>query len=143
MKALTDVACRDGLQPDVVIRGQVSGKSLRRWRMTQPSYSHGTSDLELLGETIGENLRRIASTYPDREALVDVPSGRRWTYREFDEEVGTLARGLIAAGVKKGDRVGIWSPNNPEWVLLQYATAEMGAILVNVNPAYRTHEVAY
>ncbi len=111
--------------------------------MPRPSYSHGTSDLPLLGETIGENLRRIAAAHPDREALVDVPSGRRWTYREFDEEVATLARGLLAADVKKGDRVGIWSPNNPEWVLLQYATAEIGAILVNVNPAYRTHEVAF
>jgi fatty-acyl-CoA synthase len=97
----------------------------------------------LLGETIGENLRRIASAHPDREVLVDMPSGRRWTYRGFVDEVGTLARGLLAAGVRKGDRVGIWSPNNPEWVMLQYATAEIGAILVNINPAYRTHEVAY
>jgi fatty-acyl-CoA synthase len=111
--------------------------------MSRPSYSHGISDLPLLGETIGQNLRRVASAFPDREVLVDVPSGRRWTYRKFDEEVGALARGLLAAGVDKGDRVGIWSPNNPEWVLLQYATAEIGAILVNVNPAYRTHEVAF
>jgi fatty-acyl-CoA synthase len=111
--------------------------------MPRPSYSHGTSDLPLLGETIGQNLRRVASVCPHREALVDVPSGRRWTYLEFDEEVGSLARGLLAAGIGKGDRVGIWSPNNPEWVLLQYATAAIGAILVNVNPAYRTHEVAY
>jgi fatty-acyl-CoA synthase len=111
--------------------------------MPRPSYSHGTSDVPLLGETIGQNLRRVASAGPQREALVDVPSGRRWTYREFEQEVGTLARGLLAAGIDKGDRVGIWSPNNPEWVLLQYATAEIGAILVNVNPAYRTHEVAF
>jgi fatty-acyl-CoA synthase len=111
--------------------------------MPRPSYSHGTSDLPLLGETIGQNLQRVASVCPHREALVDVPSGRRWTYREFDEEVGSLARGLLAAGIGKGDRIGIWSPNNPEWVLLQYATAAIGAILVNVNPAYRTHEVAY
>jgi fatty-acyl-CoA synthase len=108
-----------------------------------PSYSHGTSDLPLLGQTIGENLLRVAAQFPDQEALVDVPSGRRWTYREFGEAVGALARGLIAAGIGKGDRVGIWSPNNPEWVLLQYATAEIGAILVNVNPAYRTHELTY
>src|SRR3569833_852128 len=111
--------------------------------MSRPSYSHGTSDLPLLGQTIGENLRSVASDFPHREALVDVPSGRRWTYREFDEEVGTLARGLIAAGIEKGDRVGIWAPNYPEWVLLQYATAEIGAILVNVNPAYRPHELSF
>ncbi len=111
--------------------------------MPRTSYSHGTSELPLLGETIGQNMERIASCFPDREALVDVPSGRRWTYRAFAEEVGTLAAGLLAAGVAKGDRVGIWSPNVPEWVLLQYATARIGAILVNVNPAYRTHEVAF
>jgi fatty-acyl-CoA synthase len=111
--------------------------------MSRPSYSHGTSDLPLLGETIGQNLRRVASVCPHREVLVDVPSGRRWTYAAFDEDVSTLARGLLAAGISKGDRVGIWSPNNPEWVLLQYATAEIGAILVNINPAYRTHEVAF
>src|SRR3954451_20409564 len=111
--------------------------------MPRPSYSHGTSDLSLLGETIGQNLERTASVCPHREALVDVPSGQRWTYREFDDEVSELARGLIAAGVAKGDRVCIWSPNVPEWVLLQYATAKMGAILVNVNPAYRTHELAF
>ncbi len=111
--------------------------------MPHPSYSHGTSDHPLLGETIGQNLERIASAFPDREALVDVPSGRRWTYRAFEEDTGALARGLLDAGVGKGDRVGIWSPNVPEWVLLQYATARIGAILVNVNPAYRTHEVAF
>jgi fatty-acyl-CoA synthase len=111
--------------------------------MPRPSYSHGASDLPLLGETIGQNLSRTASAYPDREVLVDVPSGRRWTYRVFEEETDALARGLIAAGIEKGDRVGIWSPNNPEWVLLQYATARIGAILVNVNPAYRTHELSY
>jgi fatty-acyl-CoA synthase len=111
--------------------------------MSRPSYSHGTSDLPLLGQTIGENLRLVASVLPHREALVDVPSGRRWTYREFGDEVGTLARGLIAAGIEKGDRVGIWSPNVPDWVILQYATAEVGAILVNVNPAYRTHELSF
>jgi fatty-acyl-CoA synthase len=111
--------------------------------MSQPSYSHGISDLPLLGQTIGQNLRQVASAVPQREALVDVPSGRRWTYEEFDADVGALAGGLLAAGIDKGDRVGIWSPNVPEWVLLQYATAEIGAILVNVNPAYRTHELSY
>ncbi len=110
---------------------------------SRPSYSHGTSDLPLLGETIGQNLLRVAAAFPDREAVVDVPSGRRWTYREFAEDCRALACGLIAAGIEKGDRVGIWSPNNPEWVLLQYATAQIGAVLVNVNPAYRTHELTF
>jgi fatty-acyl-CoA synthase len=109
----------------------------------QPSYSHGVSSQALIGETIGENLRRVAARFGDREAMVDVPSGRRWTYRQLDADTDTLARGLLAAGIGTGERVGIWSPNCPEWVLLQYATAKMGAILVNINPAYRTHELAY
>ena len=109
----------------------------------QPSYSHGVSSQALIGETIGGNLRRVAARFGDREAMVDVPSGRRWTYRQLDADTDTLARGLLAAGIGTGERVGIWSPNCPEWVLLQYATAKMGAILVNINPAYRTHELAY
>jgi len=109
----------------------------------QPSYSHGVSSQALIGETIGVNLRRVAARFGDREAMVDVPSGRRWTYRQLDADTDTLARGLLAAGIAAGERVGIWSPNCPEWVLLQYATAKMGAILVNINPAYRTHELAY
>jgi fatty-acyl-CoA synthase len=107
------------------------------------SYSHGVSDRALLGETIGENLRRITAAFGDHEAMVDVPSGRRWTYQRLGADVDTLALGLIAAGIETGDRVGIWAPNCPEWVLLQYATARMGAILVNINPAYRTHELSY
>ena len=110
---------------------------------SQPSYSHGVSSQALIGETIGGNLRRVAARFGDREAMVDVPSGRRWTYRQLDADTDTLARGLLAAGIGTGERVGIWSPNCPEWVLLQYATAKMGAILVNINPAYRTHELAY
>jgi fatty-acyl-CoA synthase len=107
------------------------------------SYSHGASPDPLLGETIGDNLRRIAAAHPDREVLVDVPTGRRWTYAQFDADTGTLARGLIARGIEAGDRVGIWSPNCAEWVLLQYATAKAGVVLVNINPAYRSHELAY
>jgi fatty-acyl-CoA synthase len=107
------------------------------------SYAHGTSGTPLLGDTIGANLARTVARHPDREALVDVPSGRRWTYAEFDAAVGELARGLLAAGVGKGDRVGIWAVNCPEWVLVQYATARIGAVMVNINPAYRAHEVAY
>ena len=107
------------------------------------SYASGTSTVPLLGETIGENFRRAAQAFADREALVDLGSGRRFSYAELAAEVEALARGLLGAGVAKGDRVGIWSPNRWEWVVLQYATADVGAILVNINPAYRTHELAY
>ncbi|MFI7544303.1 AMP-binding protein [Actinoplanes sp. NPDC049599] len=107
------------------------------------SYASATSDVPLLGETIGANLERTVAAFGDREALVDVPSGRRWTYAQFDEAVNEVARGLLARGINKGDRVGIWAPNCAEWVITQYATAKIGAILVNVNPAYRTHELEY
>ncbi|UQU66475.1 AMP-binding protein [Couchioplanes caeruleus] len=107
------------------------------------SYASGTSDVPLLGETIGANLERTVAAFGDREALVDVPTGRRWTYAEFDAAINDVARGLLARGIAKGDRVGIWAPNCAEWVLVQYATAKIGAILVNVNPAYRTHELDY
>ncbi len=111
--------------------------------VTEPSYSHGASGVPLLGETIGANLRRIAVTHPGREAVVDVPTGRRWTYAQLDAATDALARGLIAAGIEAGDRVGIWAPNCAEWVLLQYATAKAGIILVNINPAYRSSELGY
>src|ERR671921_1850498 len=107
------------------------------------SYAQGESSPALLEETIGANLTRIVAAHGDREALVEVASGRRWTYAELDADVNALARGLLAAGIEKGDRVGIWAPNCAEWTLVQYATAKIGAILVNVNPAYRTHELAY
>jgi fatty-acyl-CoA synthase len=108
-----------------------------------PSYAHGSSDLPLLGETIGANLARTVARFPDHEALVDWPSGRRWTYSELLGWAESVAGGLIAQGVKKGDRVGIWSPNCPEWVAVQFGTALIGAILVNVNPAYRVTELEY
>ena len=107
------------------------------------SYSSATSVTPLLGDTICANLAATVRRCGDREALVDVPSGRRWTYRALAADVDALALGLLAAGVDKGDRVGIWSPSCAEWVLLQYATAQVGAILVNVNPAYRSSEVAF
>ncbi|MFI8490800.1 linear/branched/unsaturated fatty acid:CoA ligase LbuL [Streptomyces rubrogriseus] len=109
----------------------------------QPSYAHGTSTTPLLGDTVGANLGRAIAAHPGREALVDVPSGRRWTYAEFGAAVDELARGLLAKGVTRGDRVGIWAVNCPEWVLVQYATARIGVIMVNVNPAYRAHELEY
>ncbi|MFE9922568.1 AMP-binding protein [Streptomyces sp. NPDC005774] len=108
-----------------------------------PSYSHGTSTTPLLGDTVGAGLDRAIAAYPDREALVDVPSGRRWTYAEFGAAVDEVARGLLAKGITTGDRVGIWAVNCPEWVLTQYATARIGAIMVNINPAYRAHELEY
>jgi len=107
------------------------------------SYASGISDVPLLGETIGASLERTVAAHGDRAALVDVPSGRRWTYADFDAAVNEVARGLLARGIDKGDRVGIWAPNCAEWVITQYATAKVGVILVNVNPAYRTHELAY
>ncbi|MBY8878410.1 AMP-binding protein [Actinacidiphila acidipaludis] len=109
----------------------------------EPSYAHGTGTRPLLGETIGRNLDRAIAAHPDRDALVDVPSGRRWTYAGFGAAVAELARGLAASGVRKGDRVGIWALNCPEWVMVQYATARLGAIMVNINPAYRTHELEF
>jgi fatty-acyl-CoA synthase len=107
------------------------------------SYASGVADVPLLGETIGANLERTVARFADREALVEVASGRRWTYAEFGAAVDRVALGLLARGIEKGDRVGIWAPNCGEWVITQYATAKIGAILVNVNPAYRTHELAY
>ena len=107
------------------------------------SYSNGPSVQPLIGETIGANLDATTAAFGAREALVDVPSGRRWTYAQLNADTDALAGGLLAAGVAAGDRVGIWAPNCPEWVLLQYATAKIGAILVNINPAYRSHEVAF
>jgi len=108
-----------------------------------PSYAGGTSSLPLLGETIGANLDRTAARVGDHEALVECASGRRWTYPELIADVDACALGLDALGVRKGDRVGIWAPNCAEWVFVQYGTAKLGAILVNINPAYRTHELSY
>ncbi len=107
------------------------------------SYAAGETTTPLLEETIGANLERTVAAHPDGEALVEAATGRRWTWAELDADVDALARGLIAAGVEVGDRVGIWAPNCAEWTLTQYAAAKTGAVLVNVNPAYRTHELAY
>jgi fatty-acyl-CoA synthase len=112
--------------------------------MTSPlSYASGPSTAPLLGRTIGDDLAATVGRFGDREALVDVPTGRRWTYRQLDADVDRVARGMIDLGIEKGDRVGIWSPNGAEWVLVQYATSRIGAILVNVNPAYRSHELQF
>jgi fatty-acyl-CoA synthase len=107
------------------------------------SYSSGESATPLLGDTIGGNFDATVRAFGDREALVDRPAGRRWTYAELAADVDALALGLLEMGMAKGDRVGIWAPNCAEWTLTQYATAKIGAILVNINPAYRIRELEY
>lgn len=107
------------------------------------SYVHGASGLPLLGETIGQNLKRTVEKFPDHEALVCVHQEYRATYQEFYDQTTAVAKALLFSGVQAGDRIGIWSANRYEWVLLQYATARIGAILVNINPAYRTSELIF
>src|ERR1700748_579094 len=107
------------------------------------SYSSGESQTPLLGDTIGGNFDATVRAFGDREALVDRPASRRWTYAELAADVEALALGLLEMGIVKGDRVGIWAPNCAEWTLTQYATAKIGAILVNINPAYRTSELEF
>ena len=108
-----------------------------------PAHDHGPTDVALLDETIGANLARTIAAHGTREALIARHQGIRWTYAEFGERVERLASGLLGLGLAPGDRVGLWSPNCAEWTLLQYATADIGVILVSLNPAYRTHELAY
>jgi fatty-acyl-CoA synthase len=107
------------------------------------SYAQGELEPALLEQTIPDNFDRTVAAHPDHEALVEFATGRRWTYRDLNHDVDLFARGLIAGGIVKGDRVGVWAPNCAEWTIAQYATAKIGAILVNVNPAYRTHEFSY
>jgi fatty-acyl-CoA synthase len=107
------------------------------------SYLHGPSLTPLFGETIGDNLRRTVERFGHREAIVVRPQGYRATYRQLWDQTTALARALLASGVQQGDRVGIWSPNRFEWVITQFATARIGAILVNINPAYKTSELQY
>ncbi|MBC7305846.1 MAG: AMP-binding protein [Dietzia sp.] len=107
------------------------------------SHTRGETDVPLLTQTIPENLAATVEEFGDRDALVDVQAGRRWTYSEFLADVRRLASGLHRLGIRAGDRVGIWSPNRWEWVMVQYATAEIGAVLVNINPSYRVHELEF
>jgi fatty-acyl-CoA synthase len=107
------------------------------------SYDAGPTDTPILEQTIGASFEAIVRRNPRAEALVEVASGRRWTYAELNATVDRIARGLMALGIEAGDRVGIWAPNCAEWTIVQYATAKVGAILVTINPAYRTHELAY
>jgi fatty-acyl-CoA synthase len=111
--------------------------------MADASYSSGTSTTQLLGDTIGANLAKTVAHFGSRDALVDCVTGRRWTYDQFAADVDRVALGLLALGVDVGDRVGIWAPNCPEWTLVQYAAAKIGAVLVTINPAYRLHELTF
>jgi fatty-acyl-CoA synthase len=108
-----------------------------------PSYAHGTSTVPLLGETIGAHFDRTVARFPDQLALIARQQGARWTWRELNERVDAFAAGLLALGLKPGERIGIWSPNNAEWVVTQFATAKAGLVLVNINPAYRLAELEY
>ena len=105
------------------------------------SYVSGVSDTPLLGMTIGDMFDQIVAEYPDHEALIVRHQGLRYTYRQLQREVERCARGLMALGLEKGERIGIWSPNRAEWTITQLATSKIGAILVNINPAYRVHEL--
>ncbi|KAK3240079.1 hypothetical protein CYMTET_50045 [Cymbomonas tetramitiformis] len=107
------------------------------------SYASGTSDIPLIGMTIGEKFDEIVSCFGDREAVVCIHQNIRMTYKELAARVNTVAKALLALGLNKGDRIGVWSPNNVEWLISQYASAKCGAILVTINPAYRVHELAY
>ena len=106
--------------------------------MTGLSYVHGAFDVPLLGETVAAHFDRAAALWPNRPSLIVREQGVRWSYAELQAQVDAFAAGLLALGLEPGDRVGIWSPNNAEWVVTQFATAKAGLILVNINPAYRT-----
>lgn len=108
-----------------------------------PSYTSSTAEKPLIGMTIGDKFDEIANTYPDNDALIVLHQNVHWSYRELQQRANQCARALLSTGVRKGDRVGVWSPNCSEWTVSQIATAKIGAILVNVNPAYRTHELEY
>ena len=111
--------------------------------MMQLSYVHGASDAPFIGDTIGVHFDRIARRFAERDALIVRHQRVCWTYRELKERVDAFAAGLLALGLKGGDRIDVWSPNNAEWIVAQFATAKAGLILVNINPAYRLTELEY
>ena len=110
---------------------------------TAKSYFHRGGIEPLLGATIPEHFQTVVARFPDQEAVVSLPQAKRLTYRQLSAAIDELARGLVGIGYGKGDRIGVWSTDNLEWLLLQMATARIGAILVNINPAYRIRELAY
>ncbi len=101
------------------------------------------SEKPLIGKTIGDMFDEIAEAYPDNDAIVSLHQGKRYTYRELQRELNRAAKGFIALGLKKGDRLAIWATNIAEWIITQFATAKVGIVMVNINPAYRTHELEY
>src|SRR6266403_4759510 len=111
--------------------------------MAQLSYVHGASDRPFIGETIGVHFDRIAERFGERDALIVRHQGLRWSYRDLKQRVDAFAAGLIALGLLPGERIGIWSPNNAEWTVAQFAAAKAGLILVNINPAYKASELEY
>src|SRR6516162_726258 len=111
--------------------------------MGQLSYVHGASDTPFIGDTIGVRFDRVVDRFAERDALIVRHQQIRWTYHQLRDRVDAFAAGLLALGLKRGDRVGIWSPNSAEWVITQFATAKAGLILVNINPAYRLAELEY
>lgn len=111
--------------------------------LTALSYTSGPSQKPLLGQTIGQNLAHTVKEFPHNDALICVSQNYRATYSAFFSQTTTVSKALMAQGLVKGDRVGIWAPNRAEWVLLQYATARIGVILVNINPAYRSSELQF
>src|SRR4051812_4777231 len=113
------------------------------WPVVTLSYSHGVSNIPLLGETIGGCLDRIVETYPENDALVCCYQNVRYSYRGLHAEVERAARGLLSLGIERGDRVGVWSPNCAEWLIAQYALAKVGAILVTVNPSFGLRELEH
>src|SRR3954451_5744282 len=131
---------REGAMSNGVARGTSSSQAQGP---TKRSYASATADTPLLGMTIGEAFDHTVARFPDREALVARAQGLRYTWAQLRIEVDRCARGLMALGVQKGDRVGIWAPNRSEWTVTQFATAKIGAILVNINPAYRVYELEY
>jgi fatty-acyl-CoA synthase len=126
---------------DAAVAAQAANSALTM--ASRLSLDEGDRSVALLDETIGVNFERTVAAHPDREALVEVETGRRWTWTELNELIDRAARGLMAWGIRSGDRIGMWAPSCAEWTVIQYASAKIGAILVNVNPAYRTHEFAY
>src|SRR5712671_6739670 len=111
--------------------------------MAQLSYVHGASDRPFIGDTIGVHFDRIVERFGERDALIVRHQQIRWSYRELKARVDAFAAGLLSLGLNRGDRLGVWSPNNAEWVVTQFATAKAGLILVNINPAYRLAELEY
>src|SRR6516225_7882299 len=111
--------------------------------MPQPSYVHGAGATPLIAATIGEYFDQIAKRYAEHDALIVRHQQVRWSWRELKQKVDDFAAGLLALGLERGERIGIWSPNNAEWVVAQFATAKAGLILVNINPAYRVTELEY